>query len=183
MERGKPQRKLRSCVLPTSAGSRRRPRFGRLGRLGRFFGASTAARRFAGWLLRLPSLPSHSSDSRSLPGEICWNRPCDICLEPIVKTADGADGPFEFLCSARGCHRFHLSCALESLVRLQGCPICRTGESYDEDGLPKARRATIAQNGRDRLEERRVEANLPRTSPAPITFADWDIAEIVIANG
>ena len=72
---------------------------------------------------------------------------------------------------------------MESLVRLQGCPICRTGESYDEDGLPKARRATIAQNGRDRLEERRVEANLPRTSPAPITFADWDIAEIVIANG
>ena len=62
MERGKPQRKLRSCVLPTSAGSRRRPPFGRLGRLGRFFRASTAARRFAGWLLRLLSLRTHSSD-------------------------------------------------------------------------------------------------------------------------
>ena len=35
----------------------------------------------------------------------------------------------------------------------------------------------------NRLEERRVEANPPRPSPAPITFADWNIAEMVVASG
>ena len=111
---------------------------------------------------------------RSLPGEVCWNRPCDICFDHISNAADGADAPFGFMCSAGGCHRFHLRCALDGLVRLQGCPICRH---------PQGHRATIAQDVVDTLEERRVAANLPRPLPAPVTLDDWDIDEMLAATG
>ena len=78
------------------------------------------------------------------------------------------------MCSARGCLRFHLSCALESFVRVQGCPICR---------LAQARRATIARDVMDHLEERRVEANPPRPLLALITLDDWDIDGMLAASG
>ena len=78
------------------------------------------------------------------------------------------------MCSAGGCHRFHLRCALDGLVRLQGCPICRH---------PQGHRATIAQDVVDNLEERRVAANLPRPLPAPVTLDDWDIDEMLAATG
>ena len=108
---------------------------------------------------------------------------CPICFDPIMADGAGSAEAFSWCCEreAGACatHHFHLGCAVQSIYRLQGCPLCNEPGAFEEDGsVSFYRRARIAEPTMRRLEDRRSHHGLPRPAAAPVQFGDWDTEDM-----